>query len=565
MTKRKLYLLSLLSGVLFVASWPPYGIPFLLFVAFVPLLMIEHAFSSGQYMGKRTFLFGLSYLAFFIWNIATTFWVYNASAGGAAMAILANSFIMSAVVWTFHIVKKRLYPAYCSLRTGNWLLVIFWLAYEFFHHRWELTWPWLGLGNAFASVPSCIQWYEYTGTCGGSLWVLTVNLMIYQYLMKMPRVHGELGGTVPRPTSRVAWIVSVILVPIGISLGIYHSYEEESNPIHIVVVQPNIDPYSEKFDSMNAQEQLEKMLDLARQKVDSSTEYLICPETALTDDIWENDLYQTSSLRQLQAFVKDHPRLKIIVGAATARLYEEGEAHPASAYKFKNMEGYYEQYNTAFQVDHSDSIQVYHKSKLVPGVERMPYPMLFGFLEQYAIQLGGTSGSLATQEERSVFKAPPAPRRGDFGTPSGSPPSGELEGALVAPVICYESVFGEFVTEYVSRGAHALFIITNDGWWGNTPGYKQHLEYGALRAIETRRSIARSANTGISCFVNQRGDILQATEWWEPAVIKGSININSAETFYVRNGDIIWRVSFYVSIIVLLFALVLRFLPKKVN
>ena len=153
MSKRKLYLLSVLSGIIFFLSWPPYGLPLLLFVAFIPLLIIEKEISSEGYKGKRTLLFGLSFLAFFIWNITTTYWVYNASAGGAAMAILSNTFIMAAVMWTFHIVKSRLSPTYITSHSAKWLFPIFWLAYEFFHHSWELTWPWLGLGNAFASMP----------------------------------------------------------------------------------------------------------------------------------------------------------------------------------------------------------------------------------------------------------------------------------------------------------------------------------------------------------------------------------------------------------------------------
>jgi apolipoprotein N-acyltransferase len=104
--------------------------------------------------------------------------------------------------------------------------------------------------------------------------------------------------------------------------------------------------------------------------------------------------------------------------------------------------------------------------------------------------------------------------------------------------------------------------MTNDGWWGDTPGYKQHLIYGRLRAIETRRSIARSANTGISCFINERGDILQPTAWWKACVIKASINDNSEKTFYSQRGDIIGRVCFYVSGIVLLFVIVSSFFKR---
>ena len=101
-----------------------------------------------------------------------------------------------------------------------------------------------------------------------------------------------------------------------------------------------------------------------------------------------------------------------------------------------------------------------------------------------------------------------------------------------------------------------IFIITNDGWWGNTAGHKQHLHYASLRAIETRRSIARSANTGISAFINQRGDIEQATEYWEPAVIQGTIRANDQMTFYGRHGDYLARTAAWLSVFVFLAALV---------
>ncbi len=476
------------------------------------------------------------------------------------MAILANSFIMSATFWIFHVVKVRLLRANWRLQTANLLFVIFWLSYEFFHHRWDLTWPWLGLGNAFAGNHTWIQWYEYTGTPGGSLWVLGLNLLFFEWLNPVGNNSNGVNG---KP-KMIYVIAGAIFLPVMISFAMYYSYKEKENTVNIVVVQPNIDPYSEKFYGMNFEEQLNKMLELPKQKTDSTTDYLVFPETALTEEIWENDLKQTSSVHILKEFLKPFPALKIIIGASTWHLYEEGEKLSVTARKFKQQEGFYDVFNTALQIDNSDSIQVYHKSKLVPGVERMPYPAVFGFLEDLAIDMGGTSGSLGTQEERTVFEDRTQIkdlgfRNKDLKIPN---PKSQIPNS-VAPVICYESIFGEYVGEYVRNRATLIFIITNDGWWGDTPGYKQHLLYGRLRAIETRRSIARSANTGISCFINERGDISQATEWWKPAVIQENINSNSEKTFYVKHGDIIGRVCFYVSGIVLLFAMASRFFRRK--
>jgi apolipoprotein N-acyltransferase len=119
------------------------------------------------------------------------------------------------------------------------------------------------------------------------------------------------------------------------------------------------------------------------------------------------------------------------------------------------------------------------------------------------------------------------------------------------------------VAGFVRNGANMIFIITNDGWWGNTAGHRQHMLFSSVRAIETRRSIARSANTGTSCFVNQRGDVFQATRYWEPAVIRQKINANNKITFYVRYGDYIARASIFGMVIFLLIAISQRLQRKK--
>jgi apolipoprotein N-acyltransferase len=170
-------------------------------------------------------------------------------------------------------------------------------------------------------------------------------------------------------------------------------------------------------------------------------------------------------------------------------------------------------------------------------VEKLPYPQYLNFVEDWAIDLGGITGSLAVDAERHVFTAAGSPFR-----------------AGVA--ICYESMYGRFYTENVRNGANLMFIITTDGWWGNTPGYRQHLTFASLRAVETRRSIARSANTGISALINQRGEITAHSDWWTPAVLKGTLQANDEQTFYVTHGDYIGRLACFVLLLLLLVTVV---------
>lgn len=508
-------LLSILSGLLFTAAWPENGFAPLLFVAFVPLLFIEQSISDKSYKYSFIRFLPYVYLAFLIWNLLTTYWVWHSSPEGSIAAFTLNTLFISIVFSLFHVTKKRLgsTPGYLSM-------IVYWMSFEYLHLRWELSWPWLTLGNGFSEYYTWIQWYEYTGVFGGALWVFIANIMIYQILRRVLILKESFASQL----KRVLGVVFVIVIPIIISLVIYANYEETEDPVEIVVVQPNIDPYFEKFDGMTAKAQLEKMLSLGREKLTQNTKFFVGPETALIEGIWEGREENSGSFGMLREFLEEYPNLSIVIGLSTYKMYMDGEKPSPTARKYRGREDMrYDAYNTGMILQKDRPAVFYHKSKLVPGVEKMPYPQVFGFLEKLAIDLGGISGSLGMQDERTVFFS--------------------KDTVGVATAICYESIYGEYVTDYIRNGANFIFIITNDGWWYDTPGHRQHNSYARLRAIETRRSIARSANTGISCFINQRGDMQQQTKYWTPDVIKASINSNDEWTFYTRFGDYIARVA----------------------
>jgi apolipoprotein N-acyltransferase len=497
---------ALLSGLLLSAAWPVNGITALLFIAWIPLLWLESDFRNQTVRNKKWKLFGYFYLCFVTWNAITTWWIVNSTVFGAVMAIVCNALFMALVWLLFTVVARRL-----PVIIGYLFLITFWISFECLHYNWELTWPWLTLGNGFATKPQWIQWYEFTGVFGGSSWILIINILLF-HLLKGISTEKKFSR---RIISLSLVTAAVIFLPLVFSIVKYNSYQDSGEPVHIVIVQPNVDPYHEKF-SGTGSEQLARILQLASTAADSSTDYIIAPETALPDGVWENSFGTDKNIKTIQAFLTAFPHTAFVTGASTYRAYEKQET--ATARKFKNEEGYFDAYNTALQQSKDDSLQVYHKSKLVPGVERMPYPAIFGFLDKYAIDMGGITGSLGTQDNRSVFVH---------------------KGMKAAPVICYESIFGDFLSGYVRSGAEMIFIITNDGWWGNTSGYKQHAAYARIAAIEFRKSIARSANTGISCVLNQRGDILQPTKWWAEDVFASTIYKNDVKTFYAKHGDYI--------------------------
>ncbi len=523
--------LSTLTGILLSLPW--LGFPgWVSFVAFIPLLFLDKYFvdNKTEFHSVTFWLYAL--WAFIIWNLITTWWIAYATVVGAALAILANAFLMSFFWWLGHVARRNF-----RSDLGYIALIAFWISFEYFHFHWDIEWPWLTLGNSFADNIRLIQWYEFTGFLGGSLWILIMNVLFFKLAVLLLVKAGQRSYIYPATATLV-----VLAVPVIISFIIYSSYEEQENPRNIVIVQPNINPYSERYDRAAENEKLEKFIHLAETKTDDSTDFVIGPETVFERaGDWNLDMlgHNTQFLRLVQ-WMKNFENAELVFGVSSSRVYPDKKSAPLTAREYNNR--VYDVFNSAMFIDRDGEPQIYHKSILVPGVEKMPFMKYLRFMSEIVIDLGGSSGSLGRQEEPSVFVA--------------------KDGTKTAPVICYESVFGEYVAEYVRKGAQLIFIITNDGWWRNTPGYKQHMSFSRLRAIETRRSIARAANTGISCFIDQRGNVFQATEWWKEDTIKGTINVNNKITFYVRYGDYIARISLFVAGLLLLFLISKSFAKK---
>ena len=519
-------LAAVLSGLLFWLGWPPNGIPVFLFIGFVPLLFIEDQLSKidGK-KPKKLFLY--IYPGFLIWNGLSTWWLYNASPAGGIMTSVLNALLMCIPFLLFHITKNQI-----GNRVGYISLPVYWIAFEYLHHNWELAWTWLTLGNGLAEFPRLIQWYEYTGVLGGSLWILMVNILLFLWLKKY-LVNVKSIKNIP-PIAYISLILQLFIfggLPAIISNNIFNNYSNTGSKIEVVVVQPNIDPYHEKF-TVSPIQQLQKLIRLSDSLITPGTDYLIWPETAIPD-VYIDEIDNSAYIKLTKRLIEKTPDLKLVTGFTAIKEYfgEKKEPTPSARW-YSDGTCCYDVFNSAIQINNSSLYQVYHKSKLVPGVESIPYQNTFPFLKDMAIDLGGAFGSLGRQKDRAVFFS--------------------KDSTGIAPLICYESVFGEYVTEYVEKGANALFVVTNDGWWGDTPGHKQHLYFSTLRAIETRRSVARSANTGISCFINQKGEILQPTNYWENAVIRHTIKLNDAQTFYVANGDYIGRVALVASVLQIL-------------
>ena len=502
----------------------------------IPLLCMDRIATILQ--KKRVWIY--HYSAFVLWNAITTFWVCNATVGGGLFAIFANALQMSVIFGLFRWSKRRFTGVLPYI-----FLAAAWIAWERFYFDAEISWPWLVLGNSFARSIWAIQWYEITGTLGGSLWIWCCNLGLFG-LMASLSDGSWFSYNIKKKLVITLGLIALFIAPLVVSANIskgYENYMQEPESLETVIIQPNIDPYN-KFQALSQDEQNSIFLSQAAKALDerkndstSAPLLLLAPET-FTNDIIVGQFDRSLTWRRFTSFLSQYPNVNLLFGASSYD-YIRASLRPSATARKVGNNLWVESHNSALMTDYSGRTEIFHKSKLVVAVEKTPYPAILCRLDD---KLGGLMGRCVGQDEISLLNIN----------------SMNCAGIPIGCAVCYESVYGEYYTDYIRKGARAMAIITNDAWWGNTPGYRQHLSYASLRAIETRRAIARCANTGISAIIGPSGKIVSETEWWTPAILQGRIPLRDDITFFVAHGDITGRVCTFLFILLLL-ALVVRF------
>lgn len=533
--------LLILGAVLMASSFAPFDFLPGAMIGLVPLLLLEDQISKSNKRRKWS-VFWVAYLFFALFNFFTIWWVKNASWVGVIASVIVNSFFFALLTGIYSSVKSRL-----SFKAALIAFPAFFVGWEYIEFQdWDLSWPWLTIGHAFGNWPKLVQWFSYSGVLGGSLWLLIIN--IYVFLIVKSWIEKEEQFV---RFKKLAQLTLVVLIPTVISLVQYYSYEEEGFEQDVVVLQPNMEPYSdnfmnsygEEFPSLSPVAHVKKFTKMADKVMDKKVDWLLMHETALPKTETNYSIHYSPSIQVLKKWISvNYPNTSILTGLAyhelkTAKEIQQKAVLPPTFKRAYNG-NYYEYFNSSILINQSqDTFPQYHKSRLVIGVERIP--SYFVYFQNYLTDFDSDPGAViynpnnATQTEREVFY-------------------GLNDSSVVAPVICYESVFGEYVTDYVNKGANFIGIITNDSWWGNTPGFEQHWSFARLRAIETRRSVARSANTGSSGFINQRGDELKKSVYLTPDCLRQKIKCNDRITFYVKYGDVIGKVGLGLAIMVLL-------------
>lgn len=531
---KNLILLSFGSAILLGISFPPFQTGFFAIVGFVPfLLLIDQLTTYGRF-------FRYSYFTFFTFSVITLYWVggfthfkdpYLMLAGGALL--LFEPFVLTLFASLVYFVRKKIKQNFSVL-----FLPFIWVTGEWLYAYGEFSFPWLTLGNSQTYQLTKIQIADITGVYGISFWILLINAVVYIFLSTFPL--QEMKANVKKAFIWIAVIFILYFLPDIYGISVLKNTYSGNKKISIGVLQPNLDPWDkwEGAETFSGRwRQVLNYLEVIKTHLNDSLDMVVLPETAILLNLPNyNEQYS-----QYRTFA-DTNNISILSGYTKVQYYQN-ENIPVSASKIKGTDLYYDSYNAImFTQPNIYETQSFSKMRLVPFAERIPYAEKVPFLIE-PLRWGVGISNWGRGTDSIIF-------------------FDEKENSKFLAMICYESIFPEFVSSFVKKGAEFLVFITNDSWWGNTSGARQHKQIAVLRAIENRRWVVRCANGGISCFIDPVGNIYDETQMYTNEFIHKKIETRTEQTFYSQHGDWFARICAWITLILFLFILSYRFYRK---
>lgn len=551
---------ALCGGLLLGLAYPPTGLAFgfLAFIGLVPFLI------SLETTTRLRHAFNRAYLGTFVWNLIATYWVGGWAAEGNVDPFLMVSGIaltffhplLMSIPFLLYDAARRRY----GIASALVMLPFIWIGFEFWRAMTDIAFPWLSLHNTQTYNLAYIQFIEFTGSYGISFLIVCINVALY-LLIRKGKIFGESkvakGLAFFLSSHLKSILISVLLVAIVLPYvyGIYrlNALEvQQTGDLRVLIVQPNINPWA-KWDLSTARI-VDSMIRSTQTGLQQhgDVDLVLWPETAITYPITVPAM--RDDLAGLGMFI-DKIQAPLLTGIPDKEYYRAGrDSIPRDAREAGGGE-YYRAWNAAMlferQSDGSLKYQRYHKQLLVPFGERVPFVDDFPFLGdlfKWGVGLGSWNregvDSLLVLNYQGQHVTSPAT-------------------SSIAMLICYESVFPTYVRQAVNKGANVIAIVTNDGWYGNSSGPYQHERYAILRAVENRRWVIRSANTGISCAIDDAGRVIEELPFNTSGSIAANVRSSAETTLYSSMGDVLPTASMWANGVLVVFFTITAIARRK--
>ncbi|HKI77722.1 MAG TPA: apolipoprotein N-acyltransferase [Ignavibacteriaceae bacterium] len=538
--RKKERMLLVLSGVLLGISFPPFPFPFQLFmfVGLVPYLYVLEKRKTLAEINRAT------YLTFFVFSLITVYWVGSWQGGTDPFLMIAGGVLIFFNPLLF-LIPSTLYYITKRLFNKNFALLafpFFWITYEYFYMLTDISFPWLTLGSGLSKFTIFIQVADIIGAVGISVIVVYLNISLYRAIINYKNSQKSYS---------INMGAFVLIFAIVLFYGSYRlsTFQVSDINVRVGLIQPNINPW-DKWKENNLDQNLSQYLDLTREAIAQKAGLILWPESALP-----------AYLASMQ-YAKERDSIYNVIRPAEAYLmtgmpeihyFTSNEKIPPDAKHSKQDDFYYSIYNGVLLFSpYSSQIERYGKIKLVPFGEHVPFSDQLPFLSNLFSWGVGISG-WNVGRDTTVFS---------FKIRSKQDSVQIVYPLKINSLVCYESVYPYFVTNFVKKGADLITVVTNDSWYGRSSGPYQHKEIAVLRAIENRKTVIRDANGGISCIIDPLGKTLKETELFTRTVLVGDAPIQDGETFFTKHPLIIPTFASYLSICVFVFFLILNFRKK---
>ncbi len=496
-------------------SFPPFPFPFtlLMFVGLVPYLKVMEKKETLLDINRST------YLMAFVFSLITIYWIGSWQKESDPFLMISGALLLFVnpaqllIPSTLYYFTKRLFKRNIAL----YVFPLFWVTYEYLTMITEIRFPWITLGSGLALFNKFIQAADIVGSLGLSLFVIFINVFFYK---------AFINYKTSRKKSYQNFSVSVVILLIIISYGFYRtsSFTQSGKKVRVGLIQPNINPW-DKWSTGDLSTFLDLYFGLSKKAIDDGAEILFWPETAMPVYLMSGR-YQ-STVDSIYSFLWQN-NIYLLTGMPDLIYYDKTN-HPDDAKYSERGDYYYATYNAILLLSPlTSAIQRYGKAMLVPFGEKVPYadklPFL-GSLIKWGVGITGWN----VGHDTTIFSLPFPEKKNNLITYSNK------DLLYINGIVCYESVFPDFVARFVNKGAQMIAIVTNDSWYGKLSGPYQHKEYAALRAVENRRSVVRAANGGISCIINPLGITKTQSKMFEKTFIVGDVDLENTKTFYTRN------------------------------
>ena len=503
-------LAPILSGALLVFPFPRYDVSWLVWVGLVPLLMAI----SGRSARAGFFSSYVCGVVFFTGVFSWAFAIPGYKVVHQAILAFYASFYFAFFGLIYTYIAKRSGAIYALLAAP-----FIWVGLEYMRSNFAfLALPWPLLSHSQYQHPLIIQFAVVTGAYGVSFLIVLVNAAITAMLLPFDFRQGQNGPEgYPIITNRgrnALAGLTTILVALALLYGnVALSEPFSGKKIKVSVLQGNIDQQKKSNPRKYSKFIMQKYLELTRKASRDKPALIVWPEAATPGFILRN-----LNARKQIGWIIQEVKTPLLIGSSE---YSKFAKNPSDQKKSGNT--------ALFFSTQGKVINQYLKIRLLPFAEYLPYEDNFAWPE---------------------FIVPMERRNWD--SPGKKFTLFDLDGTRFGTIICWENAFPDLFRQFVKNGANFMINITNEGWFGETAAPYQFLAMCVLRSVENRRSMARAANTGISCFIDPYGRITGRVwnnnkDIFVDGYLTGEIQLSEQKTFYTNYGNIFVYITLTIS------------------